>query len=330
MDFSKEFYVGRYFYDLVWEAFQSGALDNFPNLPLIQKALDDRNAEPFRSMELALVHSCLDYLETQNNSSSGMFPKNLSFRHLILAHCSTARRQLSWYQFFLSQESNSYFIAYNEGANASTVTVYFATPVHHEIRSHLEAIPRQVEAISLKKSVGAFPKEAIDSDLSSQDEVHTSLGYGKYSQMPIQVSFSNEVWDSQLPAHSEYEFFKEIYQNAALPNRKWTHMVLESMESNLNMGRYITLSATAKELGCAPSSLQRYLLAQKQSFRSLRGIFLGAQSALFLRTDLSIIEIASRMGYNNLTSFNTAFSRFWKESPTSFRDKARIAHSRNA
>jgi len=81
-----------------------------------------------------------------------------------------------------------------------------------------------------------------------------------------------------------------------------------------------SLRNTARRLGVSPRSLQRQLAAIGRSFSGLVAeVRLDTACRLLNEPELSITEIAFRLGYSGPSSFSRIFMRLMKIRPTVYR-----------
>jgi len=84
-----------------------------------------------------------------------------------------------------------------------------------------------------------------------------------------------------------------------------------------------TLSATARHLGVSERTLQRRLREHETTFGDLRAELLCKHAKELLRDeDLTIDEIASRLGYGKRSAFDRAFRRWTGATPAAYRAAA--------
>jgi AraC-like DNA-binding protein len=81
-----------------------------------------------------------------------------------------------------------------------------------------------------------------------------------------------------------------------------------------------SLGEVAAQMCRSPRTLKRQLGAEGISFSALRERELGTRAMVMLRSpNLSLAEIAFRVGYSNTSSFERAFHRWTGQSPAEFR-----------
>jgi AraC-like DNA-binding protein len=81
-----------------------------------------------------------------------------------------------------------------------------------------------------------------------------------------------------------------------------------------------SLEEVAAALHRSPRTLKRHLAAYGVSFSTLRADELRERAMLLLRSpDLSLAEIAGRLGYSNVTNFERAFHRWTSSTPAECR-----------
>jgi AraC-like DNA-binding protein len=98
--------------------------------------------------------------------------------------------------------------------------------------------------------------------------------------------------------------------------------VAAAVRDGLAQGRG-DFSFVATRLGMSPRSLQRRLAASGTTFSRIRAdIRFGLATSLLTRSELSIGEIASRLGYADIASFTHAFGRRSGKSPRQVRRTA--------
>jgi len=83
----------------------------------------------------------------------------------------------------------------------------------------------------------------------------------------------------------------------------------------------LSLARAASEAGMAPASFSRFFKrATGRTFISyVNELRIGRACRLLLETDLTITEIAYRVGFNNLSNFNRRFRRIRGQAPREYR-----------
>jgi AraC-like DNA-binding protein len=84
-----------------------------------------------------------------------------------------------------------------------------------------------------------------------------------------------------------------------------------------------SIRQVASEMGVSVRTLKRHLAARGTTFSTLLRELREERATLLLRSDLSIKEIASKLGYADQAGFTRAFRRWWGTSPRAFRRQAR-------
>jgi AraC-like DNA-binding protein/transposase-like protein len=84
--------------------------------------------------------------------------------------------------------------------------------------------------------------------------------------------------------------------------------------------RFIALDALASEFAMSTRTFKRKLEEQGTSYSKLLEELRRARATELLRSELSIAEIAERLGYSDAANFTRAFRRWTGQSPRAFRD----------
>jgi len=91
-----------------------------------------------------------------------------------------------------------------------------------------------------------------------------------------------------------------------------------------NPGTPADLPALAARLGCSPATLRRRLAAEGAGFRQIRDEVFDALAKSWLADgELTVEQIAERLGYSDGFAFRRAFRRRNGEAPLAFRRRAR-------
>jgi AraC-like DNA-binding protein len=93
----------------------------------------------------------------------------------------------------------------------------------------------------------------------------------------------------------------------------------------------ISLEVVADKLHMTPRALQARLAAEHTSFEALVQMTKQDAAEYYLReTDLSLTEIALRLGFSELSAFTRACQRWFKEPPSALRQHLRLANDRDS
>jgi AraC-like DNA-binding protein len=85
-------------------------------------------------------------------------------------------------------------------------------------------------------------------------------------------------------------------------------------------GGFRSASQIARAIHVSPRTLRRHLEAQETSLSSLLDQERRDRALLLLRSpELSLAEIAERLGYRNLQSFERAFQRWTGTTPAAYK-----------
>jgi len=94
--------------------------------------------------------------------------------------------------------------------------------------------------------------------------------------------------------------------------------------TRLLVARRATLDETARVLGCSPRTLQSRLTQQSTSFETLLNeVRKGRAEELVLDTDRKLSDIATELGFSELSAFSRAFGRWFGMSPSALRKQGR-------
>jgi AraC-like DNA-binding protein len=91
--------------------------------------------------------------------------------------------------------------------------------------------------------------------------------------------------------------------------------VASAIRDGLTQGRH-DFKFVAARLGMSPRSLQRRIGVSETTFSTIRDeVRFELATSMLTRSNLSISEIAYRLGYSEIASFTHAFSRRFGKSP---------------
>jgi AraC-like DNA-binding protein len=106
--------------------------------------------------------------------------------------------------------------------------------------------------------------------------------------------------------------------------------VVRRMVSDRLGQKDVSLEMIAEKLHMTPRALQTRLAAEHTSFEALVQMTKQDAAEYYLReTDLSLTEIALRLGFSELSAFTRACQRWFKEPPSALRQHLRLANDRD-
>ena len=120
--------------------------------------------------------------------------------------------------------------------------------------------------------------------------------------------------DSQLLAY--LESWAEERLAALAPSRTFADDVRLAVRDCLDHEHSVEVGAVARRLGTSPRSLQRRLLEQGVTFRTLVDAIRRHRAAALLGADASISDVADRLGYSDARAFRRAFRRWTGQTPS--------------
>jgi AraC-like DNA-binding protein len=120
--------------------------------------------------------------------------------------------------------------------------------------------------------------------------------------------------DSQLLAY--LESWAEERLAALAPSRSFADDVRLAVRDCLDHEHSVEIGAVARRLGTSPRSLQRRLLEQGVTFRTLVDAIRRHRAAALLGADASISDVADRLGYSDARAFRRAFRRWTGQAPS--------------
>jgi AraC-like DNA-binding protein len=122
--------------------------------------------------------------------------------------------------------------------------------------------------------------------------------------------------DEKMAAYNEsvvQNYVKELETESF--SNKVKHLVLAQLEKGEP-----SINDIAEQLKVTDRSLRRHLQEENTSYRDiLQQCRMGMAEHYLLKTDLSITDIALRLGFADASNFTRAFSRWFNKSPSQFR-----------
>lgn len=133
-------------------------------------------------------------------------------------------------------------------------------------------------------------------------------GHLSTEPLPFGDVFQHETYLRQAREH-RHQFHLE---------QDWERSVVEALKAT--MGDSVTISGVARRLNLSARTLQRRLGQNGTTFRQLRDLARFEQAVdLLTDTNLPVAEIARRLGYEEHSSFTTAFRRWSGHTPSEYR-----------
>ncbi|HET8707394.1 MAG TPA: AraC family transcriptional regulator [Pseudomonadales bacterium] len=149
----------------------------------------------------------------------------------------------------------------------------------------------------------------------------------KFNQPRTSITFESRLLDMPQP-HSSPSLFKMLTEEAErslekLSSRNNLATQIEAMIINEYQGQKPNLDSIAKQFNLSSRSLRRHLKQQGHSYGEITDV---AQSTvaqrLLANDDLSVQEVAYRLGFSEPSSFHRAFKRWTGITPQQFRMQA--------
>jgi len=101
--------------------------------------------------------------------------------------------------------------------------------------------------------------------------------------------------------------------------------ILDYIHTRLNAGKTATLSGAAKIAGMTPQSFSRYFYhsTRKKFIDYIIELKLSRAGRMLTDTDLTILEVCTESGFNNLSNFNRHFRKCKGMTPRDYRNQYR-------
>ena len=209
----------------------------------------------------------------------------------------------------------------------------------HGLEFWLDAVPLEIRQMTLFRDLGALSAVLEDLWRGPTDmftiELPVSPEEGRIiaSTLPFEIRFDRPrtllTWpakmsDIELPYGSKSMHQLYFDQCMALLNKipgneleaRVMHVIM------LNPGDHNTVNAVARRLHMSSRTLQRRLLQEGLTFRTILDRARSEVARECLReTSASITRISEKLGYADRASFDTAFARWTGRSPRKFREQ---------
>ncbi len=130
---------------------------------------------------------------------------------------------------------------------------------------------------------------------------------------------------TRSPNEATFSTVKRILENEMSSQdqaRTFAGIVRHELIKLANDGRYPPLEAFAERMNLSPRTLVRKLASENTSFKQLSNeVRLRLATELLDRTNFSIKQIATRVGFTNANSFSRAFKAVRGETPVEWRNR---------
>jgi AraC-like DNA-binding protein len=144
------------------------------------------------------------------------------------------------------------------------------------------------------------------------------------------LAWRSDVNDHPLPRGNDHAFRYYAGRTQALyGSTANAHLNESAVEQVVKLLHHpgnarLSLDEVAHQLWMAPRTLQRHLADSGVAFRTLREMARAREARrLLVETNLPITDIASRLGYSEMSSMSAAFRRWEKEAPSDYRRRER-------
>lgn len=103
-------------------------------------------------------------------------------------------------------------------------------------------------------------------------------------------------------------------------NNRVNTLRLRALLSELALTGPLSIERAARHIGTSPRTLQRRLADRHLTYRTfVEEVRLETARTLLCRTDLSVKDVASMLGYRTASGFSRAFNRWTGKSPRAYR-----------
>lgn len=162
--------------------------------------------------------------------------------------------------------------------------------------------------------------------------------YQSCFECPIEFQQSNI--ELRFSLHALHQSVAEYDSMALRQSLQSCQSIIETLESPQSLAQQIksslyqqparlpTIEEIATEHGCSSRTLRRELKKQGVSFQSLRNdVVRDLATEMLLQTELTVDEIAFRLGYSDSANFRRAFKAWTQVPPSVLRQQVRCASS---
>lgn len=155
-----------------------------------------------------------------------------------------------------------------------------------------------------------------------------------HSCFACHVEFQQPNIELQFPLEALYNPVAEYDSVTLRRSLRTCQFAIETLESPQSLMQQIksslyrspaklpSIEEIAREHGCSSRTLRRELKKQGVNFQSLRNdVIRDLATEMLLKTELTIEEIAYRLGYSDSANFRRAFKMWTQMSPSTLRDQ---------
>jgi AraC-like DNA-binding protein len=177
-----------------------------------------------------------------------------------------------------------------------------------------------------------FPMQRIELSLPKVPGLIESLSHCPVTAgaKVTRLAWATDLNDYPLPRSNDHAFRyyagRTQAENRPGANAHFNQTVVEQVTGLFHRpgNAHLSLDEVARELWMAPRTLQRHLADSGADFRTLRETARAREARrLLVETDLPIANIASRLGYSEMSSMSAAFRRWEKLAPSDYRRRER-------
>jgi AraC-like DNA-binding protein len=219
------------------------------------------------------------------------------------------------------------------GAYAEISYTPSAVMHHRTLQFFLEAIAIAFH-VQAQMILGA-DNEGYDIYVSMQEPAHVGRYHGnaparfhfsERSVPGVKVCISSSVLDRPLPIANEYVVQQVEAQCEALARKEapisdWGNFVMMMLRGSANS--QLTLEDMARSLNISTRTINRYLSREGLSFRDIsQRVRFERACELLEAGELSVSQVACRLGFGDVANFSRGFRRYKGISPTGYAVRA--------
>ncbi len=224
-----------------------------------------------------------------------------------------------------SDDGTLYSISFDASLLPAELRAFF---VQRELASTVQQSRDVAGEVGQGFAVHTWFQQRAPMDREAQDAFLRLLGTPpRFASTQNRLAVDSALLDVPLP-HSNPVVFEQMVAAsekalATLRSQERTTVrVVTAIRARLAQGA--PLEAVAHDLNVSARTLRRRLAAEHETYRDLVDTTRRRRAEdLLLNTDLGVGEIASQVGYENLSAFTTAFRRWQGMPPSGFRKHGR-------